>query len=272
MKRLFEIFDNRSLSDRKGQVAIFIALIFQLLFLFFAMVVNVGLLVHHKINLQNSVDLAAYYGAVKQSEVMNAIAHTNYQIRQSYKLLTWRYRVLGVAGVFPRGSGIDPSGGHPVAKNGNVNSGVKGGTITEDDSDVIVTTNEKLKDFYERPAFCVAFRPFDEVPDDENTCRSPAGQTIAALRTPPVVASFIGAAHTAQRVTELANKSMRLRCEFAGPYNYVALGRFIVAYNIDQGDRKLLIYKLANGVSNTTEDFIDLEGESAKDGIRKTLD
>ncbi|HRO67827.1 MAG TPA: pilus assembly protein TadG-related protein, partial [Pseudobdellovibrionaceae bacterium] len=258
MKRLFGIFDNRSLSDRKGQVAIFIALIFQLLFLFFAMVVNVGLLVHHKINLQNSVDLAAYYGAMKQSEVMNAVAHTNYQIRQSYKLLTWRYRVLGIAGVFPKGAGIDPAGGHPVSKNGNVNAGIRGGTITEDDSDTYPRSPEKLKDFYERPAFCLAFRPFDEVPDSENTCRAPAGQTIAALRTPPVVASFIGAAHTAQRVTKLANLSMQLRCEFVGPYNYVILGRFIVAFNIDQGNRKLLIYKLANGISNNTDDFLDL--------------
>lgn len=272
MKRLFEIFDNRSFSDRKGQVAIFIALIFQLLFLFFAMVVNVGLLVHHKINLQNSVDLAAYYGAMKQSEVMNAIAHTNYQIRQSYKLLTWRYRVLGVAGVFPKGPGIDPQGGHPVTKNGNVNAGIRGGTITEDDSDTYPRSPETLKNFYERPAFCVAFRPFDEVPTEENTCRAPAGQTIAALRKPPIVASFIGAAHTAARVTDLANKSMRLRCEFMGPYNYVVLGRFIVAFNIDQGERKTLIYKLANGLSNTTDTFIDIEGEDAKDGIRKTLD
>ena len=80
--------------NRKGQVAIFVALIFQILFLFFAMVINVGLLVHHKINLQNAVDLAAYYGAMKQAEGMNAIAHSNYQIRQSWKLLTWRYRGL----------------------------------------------------------------------------------------------------------------------------------------------------------------------------------
>ena len=53
----------RSLSNEKGQMAIFVALSFQVLFVFFAMVVNIGLIVHDKINLQNSVDLAAYYGA-----------------------------------------------------------------------------------------------------------------------------------------------------------------------------------------------------------------
>ena len=82
-----------------GQLSIFIVLIFQALFILFAMSLNVALVVHDKINLQNSVDIAAYYGAMKQAEMMNAIAHINYQIRQSWKLLVWRYRVLGSMGV-----------------------------------------------------------------------------------------------------------------------------------------------------------------------------
>ena len=82
-----------------GQMAIFAILIFQSLFFLFAMSLNIALVVHDKINLQNSVDLAAYYGAMKQAEMMNAIAHINFQIRQSWKLLAWRYRVLGSVGV-----------------------------------------------------------------------------------------------------------------------------------------------------------------------------
>ncbi|RYZ91686.1 MAG: hypothetical protein EOP06_06380 [Proteobacteria bacterium] len=78
-----------------GQMSIFIALIFQVLFVFFAMVINIGLIVHDKINLQNAVDLGAYYAAQRQAEILNEIAHINYQIRQDYKLLVWRYRVLG---------------------------------------------------------------------------------------------------------------------------------------------------------------------------------
>ena len=78
-----------------GQLAIFIALIFQMVFILFAMSLNVALVVHDKINLQNSVDLAAYYGAMKQAQTLNAIAHINYQIRQSWKLFAWRYRVFG---------------------------------------------------------------------------------------------------------------------------------------------------------------------------------
>ena len=39
--------------------------------------------------------MAAYYGAKQQAEVLNAMAHINYQMRQNWKLLAWRYRVLG---------------------------------------------------------------------------------------------------------------------------------------------------------------------------------
>jgi Flp pilus assembly protein TadG len=84
--------------NQKGQVAIFVALIFQVIFVFFALLINVGLLVHHKINLQQSTDLAAYYGAMKQAEILNTIAHVNFQVKQTFKLLTWRYRVLGTFG------------------------------------------------------------------------------------------------------------------------------------------------------------------------------
>ena len=56
-----------------------------LFYIFFALLINVGLLIHHKINLQHSTDLAAYYGAMKQAEEMNAIAHINFQMRQAWK-------------------------------------------------------------------------------------------------------------------------------------------------------------------------------------------
>jgi hypothetical protein len=94
------------IANQLGQMSIFLALIFQVLFVFFAMVINIGLLVHDKINLQNSVDLGAYYAASKQAEILNEIAHLNYQIRQDYKLLAWRYWVIGTLG---RDGKVDPT-------------------------------------------------------------------------------------------------------------------------------------------------------------------
>ena len=84
--------------NAKGQIAIFVVLVFQVLFILFAMTINIGLVVHDKINFQNSLDLAVYYGAKKQAEVLNAMAHINYQMRQNWKLLAWRYRILGTLG------------------------------------------------------------------------------------------------------------------------------------------------------------------------------
>ena len=85
---------------KKGQLIVFGVLIFPVIFLCLAMVINVGMVVHDKINLQNSVDLAAIYAAQKQAEVMDAMAHINYQMRQSYKLFAWRYLILGNIGAF----------------------------------------------------------------------------------------------------------------------------------------------------------------------------
>ena len=87
------------LKSEKGQIAVFLVLVFQILFVFFAMSINVGLVVYDKINLQNSTDLAAYYAAQKQAEMLNQIAHINYQMRQAYKLLTFRLRVIGSASI-----------------------------------------------------------------------------------------------------------------------------------------------------------------------------
>lgn len=85
-------------TPKKGLVLVFVVLCFQVLIFCIAMVLNVGLVVHDKINLQNSVDLGAIYAAQKQAEVLNAISHINYQMRQSYKLLVWRYLVLSQIG------------------------------------------------------------------------------------------------------------------------------------------------------------------------------
>ena len=104
-----------SVKNSKGQMAIFFVLIFQILFILFAMTINVALVTHDKINLQNSLDLAAIYGAKKQAEVLNAMAHINYQMRQNYKLLAWRYRILGSM-ANPR-DGNHPEGWCPGSSN-----------------------------------------------------------------------------------------------------------------------------------------------------------
>lgn len=242
--------------NRKGQVAIFIALIFQVLFLFFAMIINVGLLVHHKINLQNSVDLAAYYGAMKQAEMMNAVGHVNYQIRQSWKLLSWRYRQLGTAGDYQI---------HPYKKPEK--------KIIDDYEGVPVGLSTAEQDYYNYPAFCITYAPFNPMPSaTESTCKYQSTQrTIQLFKPPPVIAGFLNINTAIHDATTRALNEATDRCRYVGQFNYMILARFIAAYSIDQGERKQLINMLSRGLSEKPDDFRDISGELVSEGLIKTF-
>lgn len=89
------------LKKNKGQVTVVIALSFSFLFVLFAMVVNISFLVTAKINLQNSVDMAAYAGASQQSRFLTEIGKWNYEMRRIYKAFVYDYRIMLTAEVNP---------------------------------------------------------------------------------------------------------------------------------------------------------------------------
>ncbi|MCB0415614.1 MAG: Tad domain-containing protein, partial [Bdellovibrionales bacterium] len=230
----------RILWNSQGQMAIFMILIFQVLFMFFAMVINVSLVIHDKINLQNSVDLAAYYGAQKQAEVLNAIAHSNYQIRQGFKLLTFRSRVLGTTGVDDAGS----------------RSPLRSGDMTEAPwSDV--------------PAICITSRPFwVEGPDNQNLCKK-TFNTIPPLPRVNVVfpgAINIGAIASANRALIAAYNAA---CSDHGGRNWMFAMRALTSFRYDQANRKKIIWALGNNLMQ--KDFVELSGSPVSLGVKKTL-
>lgn len=251
---------SRFLRNNKGQVAIFIALLFQVLFLFFAMIINVGLLVHHKINLQNSVDLAAYYGAMKQAEVLNAIGHVNYQIRQSWKLLTWRHRVLGSAGG-------DSEINTPYQK-------IRSNPSTL--ADVEAGLNTPISSTYQLPRFCIAYDPHElqnGQQSTENSCRSMHQATRVTLPNPNALSipGFFGfGSVVATAITNSINNINR-RCDYVGTLNYIYGGKFIIAHNKDVEQRAHLINYLATGLSTEENNFYEIDGGSARQGIERTL-
>ncbi|MBI2026921.1 MAG: hypothetical protein HYS98_03825 [Deltaproteobacteria bacterium] len=73
------------MTKQSGQVAILVLIIFTFLFLLFAMVINVGMTVHHKINLQNAADMAAYAGAAEQARILTTIGWKNFELRKNLK-------------------------------------------------------------------------------------------------------------------------------------------------------------------------------------------
>ncbi len=234
------------MNNQRGQTAIFIALIFQVLFVLFAMTLNVALVVHDKINLQNSVDLAAYYAAERQAEHLNAIAHVNYQIRQAWKLLSFRYRVLGTLG-FDRQSS---SSVHP-AWTGKI-----------DEAPYLAAS---------RPALCVNYKPtWDEVAKDQNLCNQP-GLSIPPLPAVPVIAGFIGINATVSALSNQLINAFNAACDVFGAYNWWFGAIILQNYRLEQENRKSLIYALAQNLSASPDDFIDLNGDSAMQGAQHTF-
>lgn len=233
------------MNNQRGQAAILVALMFNVLFVFFAMAINVALVVHDKINLQNSADLAVYYAATKQAEVLNAIAHTNYQMRQSYKLLAWRYRALGTLGII----NVDP---HPI--------------WTE-------SVAEEPYSLADRASVCVWFQPtWEGTPPNENLCNRPE------LKIPPMpkvtsIASFLGWNVPIEVFSDRLITQYTQSCDRLAAYNLWYAMSIWHAYRLDQRNRKQLIYALAKNLSNSnsTGDFVDLDGNSVLAGARETF-
>ncbi|MGE3760581.1 MAG: TadE/TadG family type IV pilus assembly protein, partial [Pseudobdellovibrionaceae bacterium] len=223
--------------NERGQAAIFVALLFNVLFVFFAMAINIASVVHDKINLQNSIDLASYYAASKQAELLNVIAHENYAIRQSYKILAWRYRTLGTMGLYR-------STVHPVWS-GDMSDSAFGPAV--------------------RPSLCVTYKPtWVEVPEGENLCNE------VNLRIPPlpevqVIAGFLGINAGIAALSRQLRAQFDIQCQKHGAYNWWFAMSILHAFRLDQCNRKQVIFALARNLS-TENDFIDLDGNSVLQG------
>jgi hypothetical protein len=296
--------------NQKGQVAIFVALIFQVIFIFFALLINVGLVVHHKINLQHSVDLAAYYGAMKQAESMNAIAHINFQMRQTWKLFTWRYRVLGTFGFIKTSVGANPLTqiDFPFESNAgqfryNGSFGQFGMTAADAYKNGNVSTNPSISspaqncefnaqsnpDYrvdgaavgpHDIPFFCAGHAGFSEWPSGESNCQIQCG----VFSNPQIIAKLPGlatamntpfgnntAASTNAVLTQV-NRSLADRCNALSKFGAVFMARFMVAYATESRLRAETIKMLASNLSQTAEEFVDLDGKKIIDGTKRTLE
>ena len=112
------------LRDQSGQLTIFLAIGLAIFLTMMAFIINVGLFVRAKINLQNATDAAAWSGAAVQARQLSQIAYLNYEIRNVYKEWMFKYYVLGNLGHTLRMSGagigdfrLQPAGGLNAAQN-----------------------------------------------------------------------------------------------------------------------------------------------------------
>lgn len=251
---------NRFVFDETGQMSIFVALIFQVLFVFFAMVINVGLLVHDKINLQNAVDLGAYYAAQRQAELLNEIAHINYQIRQDYKLLAWRYRVLGTLG--RHGNTSNPTEATlPPARKSNPGA-------LSDKPWVNPSYGE------EESAVCVANNMWTDMvaqsSQDENYCFTPYNTRVPKIPSLPTIAPFVPGVSDTAAFTEMAQRAQQISCRRAGPLNWAFTMRMIFGYKLAIAARKQLIWELRKNLIDPN--FRDRNNEPVREGVRVTIE
>ena len=305
------LFKNRFVLTRKnqkGQVAIFVALIFQVIFVFFALLINVGLLVHHKINLQHSTDLAAYYGAMKQAEQMNAISHINFQMRQNWKLLTWRYRILGTFGAIPRntlaGNDVnfqfpftyDPKGnanagsisyygswGRQASKASPYINGFPGNAPTlncENYPDPTYTVDGAKVGLQDIPFFCVAHPGFKSWPDqNDSQCQLSCAEFSSAFvvnNIRPLATTYItpmggNMATSTNQTIAAVNQNLNLKCEKLGPLGASMITKFLDAYLNETTLRSETIKMLAANLSQDADKFLDIEGELIKAGSERTF-
>lgn len=256
----------KTLIGSKGQVSIFLVFLFQILFVFFAMVVNVGLLVYYKINLQNSVDLAAYYGAMKQAEMLNTIGHINYQIRQSWKLLSYRAMILGTLG-----PDIHPA--RPLAPNSDSFKPAPSEVIYADDHGeaLLPTFCITISDIYVNTIGVGDDNANKVINADDNQCRKFKGLPLSGFKIPEVIWALPG---TNQKIRDgaiaLQDKYLQ-ELSGGGVRNYLTLAYFVYLFRADSMNRRKTMAVLANTISHSATDFTDIEGKSVSEGSVKVL-
>ncbi|MCS6838591.1 MAG: pilus assembly protein TadG-related protein [Bdellovibrionaceae bacterium] len=279
---LVMLFSTGKSPDRhkRGQVAIFMVILFHLFFIFFAMVINVGILVHHKINLQNSVDLAAYYGGMKQAEVLNAIAHVNYQMRQSWKLFTFRYRIYGMAGNQDNQNNV-PNIPFYCGKEYPQSCVLEGSLMTVPTNDLNFPFNPRCV-----TSFCVNYQGWEHMiprnpSESPNYCRMDClrGSRITKAAIPNLPSFSRGlfainlptVARSILVLSQVAQNDQVRECLRASMTSWQTLAAIYLGYRLDMLNRKSLIMGLAQELSRTESDFLDIEGESARQGALETL-
>lgn len=280
-RKHFQNFLGRVYKNYQGQVAIFVALIFQVVFILFALMINVGLLVHHKINLQQSADLAAYYGAMKQAEMLNVVSHVNFQIRQAYKLLTWRYRILGTFGIsdfknHPSRAGFQPID-YPIIHTANPSAPFSFNSLNRTCPAPVNATGLEL------PFLCMShygFKEYQSPPNDPETlCKADCGTLNAVPNSIPKMytGSSSGAPQIINVIDQLNNAMQTIdnkiakECSKSGPISLAELAKFYLSYLQDTQNKMLFIKMLLANLSANEADMLDLEGKSVAEGVVKTF-
>jgi len=249
----------RPLRRQNGQIAIFLVLVFQILFIFFAMSINVGLVVYDKINLQNATDLAAYYGAQKQAEMLNQIGHINYQIRQAYKLLAFRLRVIGSVSI-----GIGPFGTlekHPIF-------------FPSDMGKESAQFHPRLGTNKFAPGVCIGSSLWYEYKQTEGANTVSLCQKLDGISAvPPTTGGpdLTGLVGSLNGFLNAVIGEISQKCKIVNVLNWQLTTAWLMQYILEANKRTEMIYDVANRMSAPGAEMVDFTGQSVYQGAFNTL-
>ncbi len=236
----------------RGQIAIFLALIFVVLFTLFGLTINVSMVVHDKINLQNATDLASYYVAQRQAEMLNAIAHTNYQMRQAWKLFVFRYRVIGSIG--RRGASNAPM--HPALNTVIDNFRLSESNFWGAESSVCAAA----------PYFFAPLQPGDYLCKDLTV-------TVPTISAGSVSLPGLGGAGVVTGGITAVNTTIARTCESQTYFNWWYSLVAFESFQQEQASRKAIIRSLVRNLSQpiTRGGMKDLDGNDVYEGAFRTF-
>lgn len=223
--RIHKTHSSRQEGAQKGQASILMGIMMLTFIFFFAFVVNVGMLVNAKINLQNAADLAAYAGAAVQARQLNQISYLNYEMRRQYKKFLFRYYVLGNMRQcgFP---GTEPSPSNPSCKPQNGRGGA---------AKTPMQWSPDNKKEYGAPTVCLSFNP------DDNTCQLSELPEIARA---PGGGAFDSISSVLDKYITQIGTYQKQSCIALGMGNTLALQAWL--WNLDPDWKMISEGKLAN--------------------------
>lgn len=251
------------LKNGRGQIALFFVFVFQVFFILLGMTINITLVVQDKINLQNSLDLATYYGASKQAETLNAMAHINYQMRQNYKLLAWRYRILGSLTLIATSA---PSAPYWCP----ANRAVAGAGSTAGCAPTATCRSSNYPNYCDQayPICMTADVWSTGTPARENICLN-NGVSVGTIPPYPLIAVFNPVNIVHQQRQQQVKDSIEKVCNKNQGLNKIIAHLFLSQFRLDQKDRKIMLRALYD---STLKSGFDLNGESIEAGARKVFE
>jgi hypothetical protein len=128
-------------NNSRGQISIFFSASLIVLITIVAFVINIGLFVKAKINLQNATDAAAFSGAAVQARQLSTIGYLNWEMRNIFKEWMYKYYVVGNLNI----NDVENGTGNPAMS-----------FRLQPDNNVLATgARASTEDHYNIPAVCI---------------------------------------------------------------------------------------------------------------------